>query len=511
MLTLANLQLTKCGANTKHLIYLLLVSVLLFSNVIYAQTTELGDPKSWTVVDKNLLPASLMEMPSFNLSALQAEDQINDAIKDRPWRFGYEHKANIDVLKAAEVHTIPGVGTIYRLGVASPGAATINVVFSEFRLPVGGSLHLYNADRTHVVGAYTFANNHVSGQLGTDLITGDNIVVEYFLPAGSDDYTDLTISHVVHGYRSPFVHTQNTLKALNDSGDCNEDVNCPSGNGWDEQIRSVGMIVIGGGICSGAMVNNTSNDKTPYFLTARHCGSSYGSWAIRFNWESTVPVCSSNDVTPPVVTCTEFSETFIDCPRGISPNSPNGEFFPIFNLSMFRTAIGGSYVATLDLSGCVSDNCANEGFTSTLGRSYIETSVPGCSITIVNKILIRDAAGNQAADSITFRGIIMFDGPAPEITCPADSLIDCGVFPAVSTDGVAATSDCGTPTISVAENPVITGEPDVPGTTYSYTITATDGCGNMTTCERVFIVQDTTPPTVMANDTILYLDENGLA
>ena len=48
------------------------------------------------------------------------------------------------------------------------------------------------------------------------------------------------------------------------------------------------MIVIGGnGICSGALVNNTCNDGTPYFLTANHClGGSTGSWAFRFNWQA---------------------------------------------------------------------------------------------------------------------------------------------------------------------------------------------------------------------------------
>ena len=50
----------------------------------------------------------------------------------------------------------------------------------------------------------------------------------------------------------------------------------------------------GSGFCSGALINNTSNDGTPYFLTANHCFSDPSSWAFRFGWISPNPVCASN-------------------------------------------------------------------------------------------------------------------------------------------------------------------------------------------------------------------------
>ena len=57
--------------------------------------------------------------------------------------------------------------------------------------------------------------------------------------------------------------------------------------------KSVAMLVTGGsGFCSGALVNNTSNDGTPYFLTANHCVGSgtVTGWAFRFNWRSDASV-----------------------------------------------------------------------------------------------------------------------------------------------------------------------------------------------------------------------------
>src|SRR5688572_23674796 len=58
------------------------------------------------------------------------------------------------------------------------------------------------------------------------------------------------------------------------------------------------MLVSGGsGFCTGALINNTCNNGTPYVLTANHCGSASGSWVFRFNWEA--PTCTQPASSPP--------------------------------------------------------------------------------------------------------------------------------------------------------------------------------------------------------------------
>ena len=58
--------------------------------------------------------------------------------------------------------------------------------------------------------------------------------------------------------------------------------------------RSAGILLSGGsGFCSGALINNTANDGTPYFLTADHCYSNPANWAFRFGWISPDPVCAT--------------------------------------------------------------------------------------------------------------------------------------------------------------------------------------------------------------------------
>ena len=130
----------------------------------------------------------------------------------------------------------------------------------------------------------------MSGILGTWLVQGDKVWIEYYEPLSAFGQGRLHIAKATHGYRNAESYKQ--AKALNSSGDCNLDVDCSIGDDWEElkehNKRSAGILLSGGsGFCSGALINNTANDGTPYFLTANHClGGSTGSWAFRFNWES---------------------------------------------------------------------------------------------------------------------------------------------------------------------------------------------------------------------------------
>ena len=74
------------------------------------------------------------------------------------------------------------------------------------------------------------------------------------------------------------------------------DVNCATGANWQDEKRSVAMVLTSGNTrwCSGAMVNNTAQDTTPYFLTGEHClDGNEATWVFIFNYES--PTCSGVD------------------------------------------------------------------------------------------------------------------------------------------------------------------------------------------------------------------------
>ncbi len=252
-----------------------------FTFGISAQTTNLGSPFSWNgKLESKNIPNEIMS--GYDQAVIDAEDAINDLRKDRPWQFGYKYNVNYTLQNSGIWTTLPNGNRVWQLALESEGALTINLLFDNYNLPEGAYLYLYDIDHTNRVGAYTNRNNRSDGELGTELVHGDKIIVEYVEPSNVAGQGDFTITNVIHGYRSLDPIQNELAKGLNDAGDCNIDVNCPLGIGWENEIRSVALIVVGGsGICTGALINNTCDDGTPYFLTANHCtGGSTGSWAF---------------------------------------------------------------------------------------------------------------------------------------------------------------------------------------------------------------------------------------
>lgn len=259
-----------------------------------AQMTNEGEPQSWGLKTKGA-PIDYYLMPSFDLEKQKKIDALNDATGLKPWQFGYEHTVDYGLNNSGTWTTLSNGDRIWQIEFESKDALTMNLIFDDYYLPSGATLYLYNPKTKEVQGAYTDKNNSPDRMLGTTLVQGDNIVVEYYEPKAVQGSGALNISMVVHGYRSLGAYPkEKAIKGLNDGGDCNIDVACPLGLGWEDQINSVAIIIVGGsGSCTGALINNTSNDGTPYFLTANHCGTTgLGAWVFRFNWDSPVPVCA---------------------------------------------------------------------------------------------------------------------------------------------------------------------------------------------------------------------------
>ena len=89
---------------------------------------------------------------------------------------------------------------------------------------LGGSLYLYNSNKSDLLGAYTHKQNQEGGILGTWLVEGDSVWIEYYEPQNVLGQGTLHIAKATHGYRN--ADTYNLAKGLNDSGDCNLDVDC---------------------------------------------------------------------------------------------------------------------------------------------------------------------------------------------------------------------------------------------------------------------------------------------
>ncbi len=154
----------------------------------------------------------------------------------------------------------------FRLRVGSRGALSISLQIAPFWMPEGGRLTLYSEDGRTVLGPFTAADNESHGQLWTPPIVGEEVLLELVVPMESSSSPDLKVVAVHHGYAG---FGEPDPKA----GPCHVDVSCEEAQVWGDEIRSVGLVTVGGvRFCSGFLINNTREDGRPLFMTAAHCG-----------------------------------------------------------------------------------------------------------------------------------------------------------------------------------------------------------------------------------------------
>ena len=281
---------------------LLLLLVLVGTTTVSAQTKFVGTPVG---IAQNIAPHSTSFLPAFEQ---QQERQALEQMDKQVYLFGKNFEVNYNLQNTGTWTTLPDGNRLWQLEIVSSGARSLNFIFDQFHLPKGGFIHIYSHDHTQILGAYTADNNNEANVLGTELLYSDHVIIEYYETQGKQHESLLQIGTITHGLRGFDPYVNKMLKDLNDAGDCNIDVNCPLGSGWENERNSVALIISGGNaLCSGALINNTNNDGTPYFLTANHCGTNPTSWVFRFRWESTTPDCGTT--APSGTGPTQFEST----------------------------------------------------------------------------------------------------------------------------------------------------------------------------------------------------------
>ncbi|MDX2360616.1 MAG: T9SS type A sorting domain-containing protein [Crocinitomicaceae bacterium] len=279
---------------------ILLLACLLIGGASFAQQQGDGGTPRTAPMSKisNDIPVQQFAAP--NIAALKNEDAINDVEKTGPWRFGFNNYTNLNLTNSGAWTDLSNGGKIWQLAVECENALTVNLTFEGVVIPEGNELYVFNPQKDFILGNFT--QNHVyDGQLGTELVPGSTVIVEYYVaPENISVSHSLTIGTVTHGYRTANEFME---KAFGSSGSCNMNSACPDGIPWENQIRGAVMLVSGSnGFCSGSMINNTQNDGTPYVLTANHCSTSGGgptNWIFRFNWQSAA--CSNPGSSPSFV------------------------------------------------------------------------------------------------------------------------------------------------------------------------------------------------------------------
>lgn len=323
-------------------------------------------PVSFNKQTGALATVDFKTLPAVDNEALSAAaDSRASALSAAPYEIALPREVLYDLATAGTWEILSDGSRLWRLRVSSPGSLHTSLGFSHFDLPEGAALWIYSyagdgvgedgEAGAYVEGPFTSEHRSSSGRLFTPVVLGDTVVIELHVPLNTGPLNtgpvntrplnvqgnlDVRINRVHHGFRG-FTEGE-TQVGTKISGSCNNDVICPEGDPWREQIRSVARYTINGQfLCTGQLVNNTAQDDTPYFLSAFHCGvdaNNDDTVVIYWNYES--PVCGQrgggsleNNQTGVTFRASEVNIDFLLFELNQSPDPAYNVFFTGWDVS----------------------------------------------------------------------------------------------------------------------------------------------------------------------------------
>ena len=260
-------------------------AALLLGAPLGAQIASPGTPLTDRVDLVTPVPTEVLG--NVDVAQLLAEDAVNGPF---PLRYGAVIDTGFGLWDHGVWEEAEGTDAlVWRLRIESPGAHTLGVVFTDYHLPEGVQLFLYNDGKEEVLGAFGTQNNNENDVLGIRPIGGDAVTIELVQPASVVELPRLEIGEVIHDYKDVRQIMTSTSAPAGDPGPADGGcglvgINCPEGSPYQDVKRSVMRTLVGGGLCSAALLNNTSQNAVPYMLTANHCGFMVAG-VFTFNYE----------------------------------------------------------------------------------------------------------------------------------------------------------------------------------------------------------------------------------
>lgn len=252
-----------------------------------AQVRFPGEPATQGV---NLSAVPYEVAPGVDVPALLAEDARGGL---GPLRFGVQVPIVVDLETHGQWSETPTGGLVWRVGIAAPGAYSIGLEFSKFRLPEDASLFLYDERLENVFGAYGHRNENPDGEFTIQPFPRASGILELQLPSGYTPDLQLAVDHVIHDYKNIFdmerefeeIEAQNGSSGDSGDGGCTINVNCPDGDPYPLLKRATVRTFSAGFFCSGVLLNNTAEDGSQYLLTAHHCQQTNNT-TLTFNYQT---------------------------------------------------------------------------------------------------------------------------------------------------------------------------------------------------------------------------------
>ena len=208
-------------------------------------------------------------VPTLDYVSLEDEDR-NRELVGLPLRFAVPNDVSVSPATHGIWEQLENGKVRWTYRVTCDNAVSMNLGFGTYNMPSSGSMTVMDLSIDCQIRSFTAEDNKDHGELWTPIIPSNEAVIEIVIDASEKELVSRTIelTSINAGYQG--------FKSGDDrgsSGACNIDVLCEHGDNWWNEIPSVGVYTLGGWwTCTGAMINNTAEDQTPYFLTAIHCG-----------------------------------------------------------------------------------------------------------------------------------------------------------------------------------------------------------------------------------------------
>ena len=173
----------------------LLLAITIFYSGLFAVINTFED--SYTRINNIDIPFKSITMPIVDVGALLLEDEENVGI-GVPMRFAHSFDVDLGINNSGTWEEMDDGTLIWRLGIHSPGAYGMKVLFDAYLLPEGAEIYVFSKEEDMSIGPYTHEQNHEDGAFENPLIKSDYIVVEYYEPVNTEAAPQLNINKVFH-------------------------------------------------------------------------------------------------------------------------------------------------------------------------------------------------------------------------------------------------------------------------------------------------------------------------
>ncbi|MCD8193050.1 MAG: T9SS type A sorting domain-containing protein [Tannerellaceae bacterium] len=270
--------------------------VLLASSIFsHAQLSEGGTPASFTTGNSLRNTPEPVNIPiKFNVEDLKLVDEWQVS-QGAPLRLATIIDTTLTIEKNGTWSTLNDGLHVWQLRIKADNAIALMILYNKFLIPETGKLFIYNAGKTHILGAYTHKTHSTPGKFATEFIAGDDIIFEYET-TDPEILPELEIEGIGYGYNHLSVSSSGLSTRA--SGSCMVNINCEEGANWQDVKNGVCKMTqkIGSSVylCSGVLMNNTARDYAPYIMSAYHCSegggqiaseSDYSYWTFYFHYE----------------------------------------------------------------------------------------------------------------------------------------------------------------------------------------------------------------------------------